>query len=498
MTEDKLIQNISQKPDRGVLRFNTQGKITFVSGGFLAFTHQRESDILGQSLNRFLKPEDFKRHLNYDIKPLIQKKVPMARFVSSWKSHDGDPLFLSFKCYPPVSDSGNIISAVKKTEWGFQEFQDVPLQVCLEKAIQRAKGVFWLMKLPSYKFQYLSPNLESFFEINVEDFLSNPSLFLDRVHPEDRKYIQKLFDSPGSHDFHKYGFRYRMNDGTIRYIMNYRYVLVNADGTPSSISGVFLDSTEWYEANEKIALMSLREGSENQMLQKSKLMLDEFINFVGHDLKSPLRIINMNRQILDRHYRERLDEEGQEILNSLGNATQRMNNLIEGISEFSVVMGQTENNEIIDISEFFQNSIIPYFFQNYPQGKLEVHTQECLNMKKEHLLVLFKNLIDNGSTFNHNVPHITVRSKIIKSGTICMVKDNGVGVPEAAYQEVFQMGRQLNVSENGKGVGMGLAVCKSVMDLYNGKIWLRSKEGDGTTFFLFFPNPTSPESTLKK
>ena len=104
-----------------------------------------------------------------------------------------------------------------------------------------------------------------------------------------------------------------------------------------------------------------------------------------------------------------------------------------------------------------------------------------------HLTQLFQNLMSNSLKFSNKQPHIKVLGQVQSGNLLITVKDNGIGMKLEYSDKIFRLFQRLSRSPQYEGTGIGLAICKHIVDKYNGKIWFESVEGEGTTFFLSFP-----------
>ena len=110
-----------------------------------------------------------------------------------------------------------------------------------------------------------------------------------------------------------------------------------------------------------------------------------------------------------------------------------------------------------------------------------------IRIKEAYLKQLLSNLVSNALKFTKNEPKIEIGCRTVGSEFIVFVKDNGIGLNEAYSDKIFQLFRRLDVTAQHEGAGIGLTICKNIVDKYNGKIWFESKLGEGTTFFIAFP-----------
>jgi light-regulated signal transduction histidine kinase (bacteriophytochrome) len=224
-----------------------------------------------------------------------------------------------------------------------------------------------------------------------------------------------------------------------------------------------------------------------EKLKKSNRELKEFAYIGSHDLKEPLRgIVQLTEWTLEDS-RNELDKKSKEYLNMLKERTTHMNNMIQDILEYSRIGRIEEKAEKIDLNELVQNIIDllapPDNIKIIIENKLPEYTAD-----KTRLTQLFENLISNA------MKYIDKPDGIIKIG--CMeeenewkfnISDNGPGIEEKYFEKIFKIFHTLGINQTDKSTGIGLTIVKKIIDLYEGRIWVESEIGKGTTFYFTLP-----------
>lgn len=229
----------------------------------------------------------------------------------------------------------------------------------------------------------------------------------------------------------------------------------------------------------------LREA--NAELQQSNRELDDFAYIASHDLKEPLRGIHNYSMFLLEDYGDKLDEDGKAKLETLMRLTRRMEVLIDSLLEFSrlgrvdLAMDEVDLNEIL--AEVLENLDI-----NLKAEKVEVAVPRPLpKVLSDRVRVgeIFHNLIVNGVKYNDK-PH-----KRIEVGyqddepPVFYIRDNGIGIPEKHHEAIFRIFKRLHARDKfGGGTGAGLTIVKKIVERHNGRIWVESEPGEGTTFYF--------------
>jgi light-regulated signal transduction histidine kinase (bacteriophytochrome) len=225
--------------------------------------------------------------------------------------------------------------------------------------------------------------------------------------------------------------------------------------------------------------------------------LEQFSFVASHDLKSPLRNIGSYAQLLNRKYKDKLDDDANTYLNFIVTNAQLMNSIITDLLEYNSLehnkqLAQTNLNKIIEHIQFNLKDVltannVTLEFENLP----EIWTYQSSTLQ------LFHNLIDNAIKHRSEAaPHIVIKAKRLasNSGWEFSVKDNGMGLDEKYKDKVFSPFQRIN-TQNNSGTGMGLAICKKVARLHGGDIWYEKNKDMGTTFFFTLPQMKVGEET---
>lgn len=215
-------------------------------------------------------------------------------------------------------------------------------------------------------------------------------------------------------------------------------------------------------------------------LEKSNKELNDFAHIVSHDLKSPLRSINALITWLKEDYQDVLDDNAQKSFDMLLKKVDKMDHLINGILKYSSIDKVEQLKKDIDLLEVV-NDIIDIIF--IPQHiNISVETSlPIIRGDKFRLQQLFQNLINNAVKYNDKKEGwIKVACKELDDFWEFSIEDNGPGIPEKYHNKIFQIFQTL---DNGKeSTGVGLSIVKKIIDMYEGKIWVTSEKGTGTTF----------------
>ena len=226
-----------------------------------------------------------------------------------------------------------------------------------------------------------------------------------------------------------------------------------------------------------------------QELESSNQELQQFTHIVSHDLQEPLRAISSYTELLEEEYREHLDAEAHEYIDFVVGGSQRMKQLIQDLLVFSRVGRQPQNFTLVSCEEVLQEVIANLKIAIDENNA--VVTWDSLPQvvaDKSQLIQLWQNLIANSIKFRSEEPpkiHISVTTKEQKF--IFCLQDNGIGIDPKHAERIFVIFQRLHTRRAYPGTGIGLAICKKIVERHQGKIWLESEPGAGTTFYFSLP-----------
>lgn len=232
----------------------------------------------------------------------------------------------------------------------------------------------------------------------------------------------------------------------------------------------------------------------NYKLEQSNKELQDFAYIASHDLREPLRKITSFGMLLQDSLQGKLDEDQQENFGFMTDGATRMMTMIDDLLTYSRVTTKAKPFEQVDLNKVIKDLKSLELATLLDDTKGTIHTPEPLlpvwgDSPQMHQLL--QNLVGNGLKFRREgvPPQITIRSHEIDNNMVQVeVQDNGIGIPEEYHEQVFTMFKRLRSGESYKGSGIGLAVCKKIVNRHGGDIGIKSKLGEGTTFWFTLPS----------
>ncbi len=219
--------------------------------------------------------------------------------------------------------------------------------------------------------------------------------------------------------------------------------------------------------------------------------LESFTHVASHDLQEPLRMITNFTGLLDKHYGNNLDETAKEYLKILTNSASQMRILIKDLLEYAHASKEDEKLENLDLNIVI-NNVYNNLEKQFHETKaiIQFNNLPVIYANKASMTSLFQNLISNGIKFQskNNQPKIEIKAVQHTDSWVIEVKDNGIGIEDTYQSKIFEPFKRLHAKNEYMGTGIGLAVCKKIISRMGGTMWIQSKIGAGSTFFISIPN----------
>ncbi|MBN2105447.1 PAS domain S-box protein [bacterium] len=312
---------------------------------------------------------------------------------------------------------------------------------------------------------------------NRFDVLGTPwSLF---IFPDERNFIVNEISQAQirESDHKQLEFRGVQNNGTVVDIQSFfGYILL--DNLPA-IQGTLIDITA-----RKAAEKQLKQSSEQ--LKHYTLELEQFVNVTSHHLQEPLRSVSSYVQLLARRYKNKLDQRAHEYIQFAVEGADRMHRLINDFLVYTRVGKIWQTRQQISLKVIIQRVIVS-LHESVSENGADIHIGHLPQVFGEEakLELLFKNLILNALAYRRSDPvRIHIFSDQNDENWRIGVQDNGIGIAREYHQLIFGIFQKLNKNKKDTGTGIGLPICKKIVEQHHGQIWVASEIGKGTTVYF--------------
>jgi signal transduction histidine kinase/putative methionine-R-sulfoxide reductase with GAF domain len=225
-----------------------------------------------------------------------------------------------------------------------------------------------------------------------------------------------------------------------------------------------------------------------QQLERSNAELEQFAYIASHDLQAPIRAVTSFAGMIDRKYGSALDDRGRVYLRQIVEGGEHMKRLVDDLLTFSRV--HTEQRELMPVEVgAVVTSVIQRLQAEVPHAHITRSTLPAVRADAQQLDQLFQNLISNGLKYCREgvTPHVHLSAE--RDGPVWRfaVSDNGIGIEPQYHERIFVIFQRLHGRDMYEGTGIGLAVCKKIVERHGGQLWLESTPGEGSTFFFTLP-----------
>jgi PAS domain S-box-containing protein len=496
-TEEALRE--SERKFRDIIKYLDVGYYSVTADGRLLDHNQAYNRILGFDIAQDLKgqktpdfwqnPEDRKQYLNelmtqgfirnylVNAKTVRDEKIVILLNSHLIKDEKGGLVKIE-GTFTDFTERKRAQEALRESE---EKFRTLVGAVPVGIGISDLRGNVYIVNRMLEEMTGYSQ--EEFKTINVGETYADAN---------DRRAMLKILEETGKvRDFEA---RLKRKDGTAY------YALLNIDQIELGGQRVLLraqhDITALKKAEEEI--MRLNKDLEsrvvqlsglNRELERSNSDLEQFAYVASHDLQEPLRMISSFTQLLEQRYKGKLDKSADEFTKFAVDGANRMQRMINDLLSYSRLSTRGKSFEPVNSEEILariHTNLLPLIEEN--QALLTHESLPEITADASQMLHLFQNLIGNAIKFRgKEPPRIHVFSESREEEWMFGVRDNGIGIAQEYFDRIFVIFQRLHSREECSGTGIGLAICKKIVERHGGRIWVESEPGKGSTFFFTIP-----------
>jgi signal transduction histidine kinase len=234
-------------------------------------------------------------------------------------------------------------------------------------------------------------------------------------------------------------------------------------------------------------------------LERSNKELQQFAYVASHDLQEPLRMVSSYVQLLERRYKDKLDDDAKDFIAFAVDGANRMQRLINALLAYSRIETRGKPFERTDCSAALSDALANLALTIEEANATITHDPLPTVMADEvQLIQTFQNLISNAIKFRRNdvVPQVHISAEEQDSQWLFSVRDNGIGIDPEHQDRAFAVFQRLHTREEYPGTGIGLAVCKRIIERHGGRIWVESEPDQGSTFYFTLPHRPEPTERI--
>lgn len=326
--------------------------------------------------------------------------------------------------------------------------------------------------------------------LGYQQRVNHSNWWTEKIHPEDRERVTTKFDAfIESAEKENWSDEYRIitESGETKYMFDRGYLLFNKKGKPIRMIGSMEDISDRKEYENHLEELNSQINKRVQELAISNAELEQFAYVASHDLQEPLRMVTRFLSEIERKYNDQLDEKGKEYIHYAVDGAQRMRILILDLLEYSKIGKFDQSKENIDMNLLLEEIML------YNELALKENNATLIwknlptiNCRRTPIQLVLQNLIGNSIKYHKLEKPTTIEISYTDLGTkwqFC-VSDDGIGINPIFFDKIFVIFQRLHPKQEYSGTGIGLAICRKIIETQGGKIWVNSEEGKGSQFYF--------------
>jgi two-component system, chemotaxis family, CheB/CheR fusion protein len=322
--------------------------------------------------------------------------------------------------------------------------------------------------------------------------------WLNVVHPDDRQLVASTWmNSVQSGTEYEANFRLRRADGSYRWFQGHAVPMLSPEGEVQKWFGIFADIHD-----RKV--MELELSKQTAQLLGSNKLLNQFAYAVSHDLQEPLRMIGSYTQLLARRNEGKLGADSDQFIRFVMNGVDRMRRLIHDLLEYSRTGNEPVGDKVATDATLILGLALQQLQLRIKESGARITFDKLPTVvaNQDLLLRVFQNVIGNAIKYSDERPaeiHVSCHREATE--WVFSVKDNGIGIDPQYHDRIFEPFQRLQHGREYTGTGVGLAICRQIVERHGGRMWVESAEGNGSTFMFTIPVsqvtdvPLSPEDS---
>ena len=433
--------------------------------------HPDDSDRCHQAVGDFLANPEGKFKLEFRFRHKNGEYVWIRNVAEAQLDHAGKVARM-YGAHTDITEERKAQDALRISEHFFRSiFENSPLGKSLT-------GLDGSLKINQSFSRILGYNLEEF----------KGKKWQEVTHPDDieesGRIVQSLLD--GERETANFEKRYIHKDGHYVWTEVNTSLLRDIEGKPQFFITTINDISKRKAFQEKLNESKENLEKLNQDLIRSNLELEQFAYVASHDLQEPLRMVSSYTQLLEKRYKDQLDESAKEFIHFAVDGAVRMQGLINDLLEFSRVTTKGKSFSKVNLTDVLAQARINLQSKiTESQTLISVDELPMVKADEGQLVRLFQNLIDNAIKYRADrIPVIHISATSEDKFVTISVSDNGIGIDQKFFERIFIIFQRLHSRDQYGGTGIGLAICKRIVERHGGKIWLESTPGEGSTFYF--------------
>jgi PAS domain S-box-containing protein len=465
---------------------NPNGEVVEDIPSWSIYTGQTYDEVKGWGWAKALHPDDREHTVQIWRKAVTEKSSYEVEYRI--RRYDGIYRHFMARGIPVLKEDGSVLewvgTCIDITERKQAEDALLKSEQMLARSQEIAHLGSWELDLVKNELTW-SDEVYRIFGLKPQEFGATYEAFLERVHPDDCAAVDEAYSGSIKEGRESYEIEHRVvrkDAGEVRWVHEKCQHVRDAAGKIIHSLGMVHDITERKKAEAELYRLT-------EELKRSNSDLEQFAYIASHDLQSPLRNIEGFVKLLSRKYKGQLDDKADEFIHHIYTGVKDMQMLILDILEYSKMGSEGKAFSEVDTSLCIAKAL-----SNLNLAITEKNADITLDEPfptvfgdSVQLTSLFQNLIGNAIKFCKEGPIISISVKKEDTEYIFSVKDNGIGIIPESFDKIFAVFHRQHAKSEYPGTGVGLAICKRIVERHGGRIWVESELGKGSTFSFTLP-----------
>jgi len=472
-----------------------EGRFLKMSPSSLNIWGYQPEEMIGRNFSEFLVSEDIEK--SQAASSALPNGQVLTDFENRYRRKDGSVIEMLWSAW--WSDTDNVVFAMARdiTERKRSE-------AALRESEERYRLLFegnphpiWVFDLETLAFLAVNQAAVLRYGYSREEFLG---MTIKDIRPAEDVLALLANVSTADPDESTSGpWRHRKKDGEIIDVEIASHQLVFAGRNAEIV--LANDITERKQAEDAINHLNKNLEARGQQLEQANKELEAFSYSVSHDLRAPLRAIDGFSRILLEDYSDKLDEDGNRVLEVVRKNAQNMGQLIDDLLAFSRLGRKAVEPTPIDMTDMAKSVYeeLKAFNSAHP-AQLRIHDTPSASGDRTLIRQVFVNLLSNATKYSRKKkrPLIEIGGRTENGNNIYYVKDNGAGFDMQYANKLFGVFQRLHGPEEFEGTGVGLAIVQRIIHRHGGKVWAEGKVNEGATFYFTLPRKDEINGKLTK
>jgi PAS domain S-box-containing protein len=489
--------------NNGVIATDTEGVIELMNPLAEKLTGWTQAQAIGKTFEDIVSivSEDNGQRIVNPIRSVLRDGKPIDVLAPGiMRNKDGSGVPIGYNAAPIQDQYGANVGAVmvfrdiSERQKAEQERNQLTLllatqQKRLENILANIPGIVWESKIvpetQTQRMEFVNSYVEKMLGYSRDEWLNTPQFGEKIIHPDDlassQREAQAIYE--GGEMSAAIQFRCIAKNGRVIPVEAHYTILTDETGKTIGTCGLIMDISQ-RKADENALKQSALD------LSRSNEQLEQFAYVASHDLQEPLRMITSYLQLLERRYKNQLDQDASDFIAYAVDGATRMKALINDLLMYSRVKTSEQNFERFESRTALEQAMTNLQIQIKESGaQISYDGLPPIVGNEAQVVQLFQNLLSNSIKFRKDAaPAIEIKAVQNDKMWTFSVHDNGIGIEPQYMERIFVIFQRLHTKDRYPGTGIGLAICKKVVEHHGGRIWAESIPGAGTTFWFTIPS----------